>query len=155
MPAASEKRASRIRTWSLLGVVVLIAALVLTSCPDLRDGTPGQLAKAEQDTESAARSGALVLQLWSQGRATAALTSVTLTDARTEVAKAYEATTEATLENAADLARHDLLTRSMNDVIVVLDTAVATVRGSVADQTPDALRGKLIASADALAGGYH
>ena len=88
MPAASARGARRIRTWSLLGLVLLIAGLMLASCPDLRDGTPGQLAGAERDTESAARSGALALQLWDERRATAALTAVALCDARDDVLKA-------------------------------------------------------------------
>jgi hypothetical protein len=154
MPAASARGARRIRTWSFLGVVLLVAALMLASCPDLRDGTAGQLAKAEQDTESAARSGALALEVWDERRATAALTAVVLSDARDEVLKAYRTTTQVALDDPADLRRHQFLTRSMTEVIATLVTAVATVRGDVAGQPPATLRGTLLASADALAGGY-
>jgi hypothetical protein len=42
----------------------------------------------------------------------------------------------------------------MTEIIGTLVTAVAAVRGDVSDQSPRALRGALLASADALAGGY-
>ena len=61
----------------LIGMLVLVAllALVLTSCPSNRDGMPGQLATAKEETQSAARSGALALQLWAQHRSTRDLTA--------------------------------------------------------------------------------
>lgn len=42
-----------------------------------------------EETTSAARSGVLALDLWSQGRSTTQLASVQITDARDDVAKAY------------------------------------------------------------------
>ncbi len=78
-------------------VVVVVAALpllILTSCPANRDGMPGGLAAAMQETAAAVRSGALALQLWTQDRSTRQLVNVQLTDARDEVTKAYQGIAE-------------------------------------------------------------
>ena len=77
----------------LTGMVVLVAvlALVLTSCPSNRDGMPGQLATAKEETQSAARSAALALQLWAQHRSTRDLTCVQLADARDEIGQGLPA----------------------------------------------------------------
>ena len=61
------------RALRALTVVLVLAgalAFILTSCPSNRDGMPGQLASAKDDAQSAARSGALALQLWARHRST-------------------------------------------------------------------------------------
>jgi hypothetical protein len=151
MPAVMEGRAARIRAWSLAAAVLLIAALLLTSCPNIRDGASGQLSQAQQETESAARSGALALDLWATQRATDAATSVALTDARNEVVKAYETVNGVVADDSTDLARQHLLAGSMTEVVGILNTAVSTVRGTGSQPSPETLRGALTASADALA----
>jgi hypothetical protein len=55
--------------------------LLLTRCPSNRDGMPGQLAQAMEETSAAARSGALALDLWVQHRSTSQLASVQISDA--------------------------------------------------------------------------
>ena len=91
----------------LIGMLVLVAllALVLTSCPSNRDGMPGQLAAAKEESQSAARSGALALQLWAQHRSTRDLTCVQLADARDEIVKAYGGIATLKAEDPADLGR--------------------------------------------------
>lgn len=70
----------------MLVLVVILAALgfLLTCCPANRDGMPGQLARAMEETASAARSGALALEMSTNRRETAELTAVQQTAARTE-----------------------------------------------------------------------
>jgi len=154
MTTASPARARRIRTWSLAAAVVLLAALVLTSCPDLRDGTPGQLFRAEQEAESAARSAALALDLLNRERSTAALASVAVSDARDEVVKAFEMVSGTGVDDATDLTRQSLLTNSMSKIIDQLDTAEATLNHVDTGQSPKSLQQALSASADALATSY-
>jgi hypothetical protein len=79
------ERLQRFRPILLVVVVIVGLGLLLTRCPANRDGMPGQLAQAMQETSAAARSGALSLDLWLQRRSTAQLTSVQLSDAREEV----------------------------------------------------------------------
>jgi outer membrane receptor protein involved in Fe transport len=90
---------------------------------------PGQLATANDETQSAARSAALALQLFEQHRSTRELTAVQLSDARDEIVKAYEGIATQKAEDPADLDRQSLLTRSMTELIGTLNNANAAVRG--------------------------
>ena len=63
-----------------------------------------------EETSAAARSGALSLELWSQRRSTAQLTSVQLSDAREEVVKAYQGIADLRAEDPADIGRQAMLT---------------------------------------------
>jgi hypothetical protein len=133
-------------------VVVLSAALafVLTSCPSNRDGMPGQLASAKDETQSAARSGAMALQLWAMHRSTRDLAAVQLADARDEVVKAYQGIAVLKAEDPADLSRQVLLTASTTDIITALNDANAAVRALPAQSSPAALSQRLLDGADGL-----
>jgi hypothetical protein len=125
--------------------------LILTSCPANRDGMPGQLATAKEETQSAARSAALAIYLWSDSRSTGALASVQITDARDEVVKAFKDIAELKAANQADLDRQRLLTGIMTALIGDLNTAAASVRGeSVSTRDLLPLRQHLLAGAEAL-----
>jgi hypothetical protein len=103
--------------WLLFRVFVVGLGLLLTRCPANRDGMPGQLAQAMDETAVASRSGALALDLWLQRRSTAQLTSLALTNARDEVVKAYK--------GIAELKADGRLTESMTTVITQLNAAAA------------------------------
>ena len=102
--------------------------LLLTRCPANRDGMPGQLAQAVEETTGAARSGALALDQWTQRRSTAQLTSVQLADARDEVVKAYKGIADLRADDPVDLDRQRMLTSSMTAIIGQLNAAAGTVR---------------------------
>jgi hypothetical protein len=129
-------------------------AFTLTSCPSQRDGMSGQLATAKDETQSAARSGALAIDLWSQGRSTRHLTSVQLADARDHVVEAYGTIGSLTAQNPVDLDHQALLARMMTDMIGILGDANAAVRGVTGQPDPRALRQNLLARADALERDY-
>lgn len=134
-----------------LAIIGALLALILTSCPDNRDGVPGQLASAKEETQSAARSAALALQLWSDGRPTRSLVSVQITDARDEVVKAYKNIAELKVDAPVDLDRQRLLSGAMTALIDELNTAAASVRGVlVPSRDPRQLSQHLLAGADAL-----
>jgi CheY-like chemotaxis protein len=139
---------------ALLVLLLLGLGLLLTQCPANRDGMPGQLAQAMEETTAAARSGAFALQLWAQQRSTSQLTSVALSDARDEVTKAYKGIAELKADDPADIDRQRLLTRSMTTIIDQLNAAAATVRDVTDEPSPVKARSDLIASADALESGY-
>jgi hypothetical protein len=144
----------RIRAALLLALLFLGFGLLLTRCPANRDGMPGQLAQAMEETTAAARSGAFALDQWDRKRATAQLTSVQLTDARNEVAKAYKGISELKAEDPVDIERQRMLTRSMTTIIDQLNAASATIRQVTAEPSPVKARTDLIASANALESGY-
>jgi hypothetical protein len=137
-----------------LVAVVAVPAFVLTSCPSQRDGMSGQLATAKEETQTAARSGALGLQLWAQRRSTRNLTSVQLADARDEVVKAYATVASMDADNRTDLDRQSMLTRAMTALIDVLDDANAAVRAVPGQPDPMALHQSLLDVADALERDY-
>lgn len=143
----------RVRTALSLVLLLLCLGLLVTQCPANRDGMPGQLAQAMRETSAAARSGALALDMWSQRRSTAQLTSVQLSDARDEVVKAYKGIAELKAEDPVDIKRQQTLTQSMTDIIGQLNAASATVR-DVTTEPPRKARDELLASADALESGY-
>jgi len=145
----------RVRAALLLVLLFLGLGLLLTRCPANRDGMPGQLAQAMEETTSAARSGAFALDQWDRKRSTAQLTSVQLSDARDEVTKAYKGIAELKADDPVDVQRQRLLTRSMTTIIDQLNAAAATVREVTGEPVPAKARGDLIASADALESGYH
>lgn len=152
-----EERRERLQRWRrmlLLSVFFVGLGLLLTQCPANRDGMPGQLAQAMDETTVAARSGVLALDMWLQRRSTAQLTSVALTDARDEVVKAYKGIAELKAEDPVDIGRQRMLTESMTMIIAQLNAASATIRHVTAQPTADQSRGELQAAADALESGY-
>lgn len=144
----------RVRATLLLMLLVVGLGLLLTRCPANRDGMPGQLAQAMEETTAAARSGALALELWTQQRATAQLTSVALSDAREDVVKAYEGIADLKADDPADVDRQHMLTQLMTTIIGQLNAASATVREVSTEPSAERARADLMASADALERGY-
>jgi hypothetical protein len=152
-----EERRERLERWRrmlLLAVFIVGLGLLLTQCPANRDGMPGQLAQAMDETTVAARSGALALDLWIKRRSTAQLTSVQLTDARDEVVKAYKGIAELKAEDPVDIGRQRMLTESMTMIIAQLNAASGTVRHVTSQPTAEQSRGDLMAAAEALESGY-
>jgi hypothetical protein len=152
-----EERRERLRRWRMIvtfAVFIVGLGLLLTQCPANRDGMPGQLAQAMDETTVAARSGAMALDLWIQRRSTAQLTSVQLSDARDEVVKAYKGIAELKAEDPVDIGRQRMLTESMTAVITQLNAAAATIRHVTREPPADKARDDLLASADALESGY-
>jgi hypothetical protein len=144
----------RIRTALLLVLLVLGLGLLLTRCPANRDGMPGQLAQAMEETTTAARSGALALQQWEQQRSTSQLTSVQLSDARDEVSRAYKGIADLKADDPADIRRQRMLTESMTTIIAALNAAGATIREVTTEPSAAEARTDLGAAADALESGY-
>jgi hypothetical protein len=147
-------RRSSTRVAAGLLVLAAVLAFILTSCPSNRDGMPGQLATAKDDTQSAARSAALALQLWEQHRSTRDLTAVQLADARDEIVKAYQGIATLKAEDPVDLGRQSLLTHSMTEVIGTLNDANAAVRALPGRSDPRTLGRRLLDSVDALERDY-
>lgn len=148
-----DERLRRISRVVLLTVVIIGLALLLTRCPANRDGMPGQLAQAMEETTSAARSGVLALDLWTQGRSTTQLTSVQISDARNDVAKAYNGIADLRAEDPVDLRRQRLLTASMTQILAQLNAASAALRGVTTEPTVAAVRAELIGTSHALESG--
>jgi hypothetical protein len=144
----------RVRAALLLALLFVGLGLLLTRCPANRDGMPGQLAQAMEETTSAARSAALALDMWERRRSTAQLTSVALTDARDEVVKAYKGIADLRAEDPVDIERQRMLTASMTNIVGVLNAASAAVRDVTTQPSPDAARTDLVRLADALESGY-
>jgi len=143
-----------IRAAAAVVVVIALPLLILTSCPANRDGMPGRLAAAMEQTVAAARSGALALQLWTQDRSTRQLVNVQLTDARDEVAKAYQGIAELRAEDPTDVRRQAMLTASMTTLIGDLNAASAAVRGLPDQPDPRVLHRRLRDGADTLERDY-
>jgi hypothetical protein len=135
-------------------VGVAATALLLSSCPSQRNGVPGQLGTAKDDTVSAARSAALALDLWAAHRSTEALTCVQIADARDQIVKAYEDIATLKVEEPPDLARQALLIRAMSDLTAALGTASAAVRALPGQPDPRVLKQQLVGGADALERDY-
>jgi hypothetical protein len=127
-----------------------VLLFVLTSCPSNRDGMPGQLAGAMDETLSAARSGALAIDLWQRGRSTDQVASVQLSDARDEVTKGYEGVSVLRAEDPRDLARQTLLVQTMTDIVATLNESNAAVRMPARGGEIAALRAELLRAADTL-----
>jgi hypothetical protein len=140
---------------TLLIVLFIVGlGLLLTRCPSNRDGMPGQLAQSMDETTTAARTGALALDMWIGHRSTAQLTSVQLYDARDEVLKAYKGIADLRAEDPVDIGRQRTLTESMTLIIGQLNAAAATIRHVTSEPTAEKARADLMASADALESGY-
>jgi hypothetical protein len=150
----TDRRRSVLRIITGLLVLLAVLAFILTSCPSNRDGMPGQLATAKDETQSAARSAALSLQLWQEDRSTRDLTSVQMADARDEIVKAYGGIATLKAEDPVDLARQRLLTRSMTELVATLNAANAAVRALPGQSDPRSLRQRLLDGADALERDY-
>ncbi|MGV0792717.1 hypothetical protein [Mycolicibacterium sp. XJ1819] len=139
-----------------VAVILMVGALalVLTSCPSSRDGMPGQLATAKEETDSAARSGALALDLWLQRRSTRNLAAVALSDARDQIAQSFSGIAVLRAEDPQDVHRQSLLTETMTVLIGQLNAANAAVR-AVGGQ-PDArqLRQSMLDTIDRLDADY-
>jgi CheY-like chemotaxis protein len=144
----------RVRTALLLTLLFVGLALLLTRCPANRDGMPGQLAQAMEETTAAARSGALALDMWEHRRSTTQLTSVALTDARDEVVKAYKGIADLRADDPIDIERQRMLTASMTNIVEALNAASGTVRDVITQPSPDTARADLVGLADALESGY-
>jgi hypothetical protein len=152
-----EQRSERLqhfRAMAVLAVIFVGLGLLLTQCPSNRDGMPGQLAQSMDETVTAARSGALALDLWLARRSTKQLTSVQLSDARDEVVKAYKGIAELKAEDPVDVGRQRMLTESMTSVISHLNAASSTLRNITREPALEKTRDDLRAAADALESGY-
>jgi hypothetical protein len=152
-----EQRSERLqhfRAMVALAVILVGVGLLLTQCPSNRDGMPGQLAQSMDETVTAARSGALALDLWLARRSTNQLTSVQLSDARDEVVKAYKGIAELKAEDPVDVGRQRMLTESMTSVISHLNAASSTLRNITREPALEKTRDDLRAAADALESGY-
>lgn len=149
-----HKRSRLLRTLLSLGVILIALGLLLTRCPANRDGMPGQLAQAMEETTTAARSAALALDMWAQQRSTAQLTGVQLTDARDQVVNAYEGVAELRAEDPVDVERQRMLTESMTLIIGQLNAVAATVRQVTAEPTAERVRTDLLTAADQLESSY-
>jgi hypothetical protein len=152
-----EQRSERLqhfRAIVVLAVILVGVGLLLTQCPSNRDGMPGQLAQSMDETVTAARSGALALDLWLARRSTNQLTSVQLSDARDEVVKAYKGIAELKAEDPVDVGRQRMLTESMTSVISHLNAASSTLRNITREPALEKTRDDLRAAADALESGY-
>jgi hypothetical protein len=147
-------RVQRVRAMLLIVLFIVGLGLLLTRCPANRDGMPGQLAQSMQETTTAARTGAMALDMWIAQRSTAQLTSVQLSDARDEVLKAYKGIADLRAHDQVDLGRQRMLTESMTAIIGQLNAAAATVRQVTSEPTVQKARDDLRASADALESGY-
>ncbi|OBK75830.1 hypothetical protein [Mycobacterium sp. 1164985.4] len=148
------ERARRLQGPLTLLVVLVALGLLLTCCPANRDGMPGQLASAMEETTSAARSGASALDLWSQGRSTAQLAGVQLSDARSDVVKAYQGIADLRARDSVDVGRQRMLTDSMTDIIGILNAAAASIRRVSSEPSPQRARADLLAAATALESRY-
>jgi CheY-like chemotaxis protein len=144
----------RPRAALLLVLLVVGLGLLLTRCPANRDGMPGQLAQTMEETTAAARSGALALDLWTQQRSTAHLTSVALSDAREDVVTAYKGIADLKADDQVDVDRQHMLTQAMTTIIGQLNAASATVREVSTEPSVQRARTDLMSSADALERGY-
>ena len=151
MVARSDSRVSKwVRAVAVVALLGGLLALVLTSCPANRDGVPGQLATAKQETQSSVRSAALALQLSVDRRSTSALTSVQLTDMRDQIVKAYKEIASLKADNDTDLKHQRVLTTAMTSFVDDLNAASAAVRGASGQADLPPLRQRLLDGADAL-----
>ncbi|MBU8810020.1 hypothetical protein KL953_14125 [Mycolicibacterium goodii] len=152
--AGVNNRRRHLRTVLLTGLMIVALGLMLTRCPSNRDGMPGQLAQAMEETVIAARSGALALDLRIRDRTTRQLASVQISDATEDVLKAYKGIAGLEADDPVDIERQRLLTAAMTDLIGTLNTASARVREIIAEPPLPRLRDDLVAAADSLESGY-
>lgn len=143
-----------VRVALIPAAIVGVLLFVLTSCPANRDGLPGQLATAMEETVSAAHSGALAIDLWQRGRSTGHVTRVQLSDARDEVTRGYDGIAVLRAEDERDLARQTLLIRTMTEIIATLNEANAAVRIPARGGDATGLRAALLDAAATLERDY-
>lgn len=148
------KRPRAIRKAILAALCVAALGLLLTQCPANRDGAPGQLAQAMEQSTAAARSGALALDLFHRGRSTAQLAAVQVTDARDEAVKAYQGIAELRVADPVDSRRQSMLAGAITGIISELNTASAAVRGMAGQPPLPTLHDRLLTAASALESGY-
>lgn len=126
------------------GVMLVVAlGLLMLALPSVRDGVPGQLTQAEQESESATRTGVLAIQLWRENRSTGALAAVQLADASEQVTKAYEEIATLTPDTDGDLRHQQALTVTMTEAVAALNGASASVRGVPSPDGVDAVGQRL------------
>jgi hypothetical protein len=152
--AYTGERVHRVRAIVVIALIVVGLGLLLTRCPSNRDGMPGQLAQSMEQTTTAARTGAMALDMWIGRRSTSQLASVQLSDARDEVLKAYKGIADLSAQDPVDIRRQRMLTESMTTIIGQLNAAAATIRHITSEPTVEKARADLMASADALESGY-
>jgi hypothetical protein len=152
--AYTGERVHRVRAIVVIALIVVGLGLLLTRCPSNRDGMPGQLAQSMEQTTTAARTGAMALNMWIGRRSTSQLASVQLSDARDEVLKAYKGIADLSAQDPVDIRRQRMLTESMTTIIGQLNAAAATIRHITSEPTVEKARADLMASADALESGY-
>ena len=144
-----------VRTLSVVAALTTVLLFILTGCPSNRDGMPGQLATAEEQTLAATRSGVLALDLWVRHRSSRQLAGVQLSDARDQIAKAYNDIAVLRAQDPADLDRQALLTDAMTSIIAPLNEANAAVRELPASRPVDQLKRSLTEMSDQLEREYH
>jgi hypothetical protein len=149
------RRRRIVRLSSTAAVLLLTLFFILTSCPANRDGMPGQLASAKDQAQSAARSGALALQLWADHRSTRQLASVQLADARDEVIKSYRGVAVLAAHDPVDVQRQSLLTHAMTELINDLNAAAAALHVMPGQPDPRQVRQHLLDASVALESEYH
>jgi hypothetical protein len=152
--AYTGERVHRVRAIVVITLIVVGLGLLLTRCPSNRDGMPGQLAQSMEETATAARTGAMALDMCIGRRSTSQLAGVQLSDARDEVLKAYKGIADLSAQDPVDVRRQRMLTESMTTIIGQLNAAAATVRHITSEPTVEKARADLMASADALESGY-
>ncbi|MFN8225677.1 MAG: hypothetical protein U0R18_03000 [Mycobacterium sp.] len=141
------------RVTSAAAVLLATLFFILTSCPANRDGMPGQLASAKDEAQSAARSAALALQLWTDHRSTRQLASVQLADARDEVVKAHQGIAVLAAHDPVDVQRQALLAQTMTELINDLNAAAA-LRALPGQPDPRQVRQHLLDVSAALESEY-
>ncbi|GAS99043.1 uncharacterized protein RMCC_6008 [Mycolicibacterium canariasense] len=148
------RRPRAIRTSLLALLCVAALGLLLTQCPANRDGAPGRLAQAMEESTAAARSGALALDLFHRGRSTAQLAAVQLSDARDEAVKAYQGIAELRVQDPVDVGRQGMLANAVTGIITELNTASVAVRGVPGQPPLPTLHDRLLTAAATLESGY-
>lgn len=154
---AMQRKAIRsriIRAWIPAALCAVALGALLTQCPANRDGAPGQLAKAMQESSAAARSGALALDLVQHGRSTTQLAAVQLADARDEAVKSYQGIAELRVQDPVDLRRQGNLTGAINGIITDLNAATGAVREVAGQNDMQNIRDRLLAAAAELENRY-
>jgi hypothetical protein len=110
-------------------VVVACLGLLLRGCPSVRDGVPGQLAQAQEEGESAARTGVLALRLWRVHRSSSALAAVQLGDAGEQITKANQDIATLAPDTELDLQHQRTLMATLAEAVAALNAASALIRG--------------------------
>jgi hypothetical protein len=126
--------------------IVLAGALavLVANTPANRDGMAGQLATANEQTQSAARSAALAVQLWAAGDSTNHLVAVQLSDARQAVVRSYQEIADLQADNPDDARRQQVLTTGMTEIVNDLNEVSQSIRGAAPHRNPGELPARLL-----------